>query len=91
MPAGIYEVFPPKVEGYKLNLRAQQVDSEKVLLTANGHAEANLRLKIFNSISGKLLDEKGRPMEPVCLDLKHAVGKKPDFFIDIVDILVLER
>lgn len=76
LPSGIYEVIPQKIEGYKLNFDWEMVDSKKFLLKPNGHTEASLSFSIFNSISGKILDEKGRGMKDVCVYLRPDEGKE---------------
>jgi hypothetical protein len=82
LPAGIYEIIPQKIEGYKLYSRGEMIDSEKVLLKPNGHVEANLRFNIFNSFSGRILDEKGRGIKDVCVYLVPKDEQKAQFLFE---------
>jgi hypothetical protein len=82
LTAGIYEIIPQKIEGYKLYSNGKMVDSEKVWLKPNSHTEMNLKFNIFNSFSGKILDDKGRGMKGVCLDLVPTDEQKARFLYE---------
>lgn len=80
LPAGVYEIIPQSFNGYKIYDRGKMVDSIKVYLPPKRHAQANIEFTIFNSISGKIIDDKGNPMESVGLNLRPANGKSSIYF-----------
>lgn len=84
LPAGIYEVIPQNVSGYKIydESNGKSADSVKIYLPPKRHAQANIRFTIFNSISGRIIDNKGNPMESVGLNLEPAVGKGSFYFYE---------
>jgi hypothetical protein len=55
------------------------VDSEKILLNPKGHTEVNLKFNIFNSVSGKILDQKDRGMKDICLRLVPIENQESSF------------
>ena len=77
LPAGTYKIIPEKVDGFNIG-RTGNPSFVEVKIKAKSHTEQIFFFEIDNAVSGKILDEKGMPMENVCLDLvpvKNAKAK----------------
>lgn len=77
LPAGTYKIIPEKVDGFNIG-RTGNPSFVEVKIKAKSHTEQIFFFEIDNAVSGKVLDEKGMPMENVCLDLvpvKNAKAK----------------
>lgn len=84
LPPGLYNVIPPKVFGYEAHPFIGDFiyppDPRKIRIKPNEHTELHFKYRIFNSVSGKLFDDKQRPLPDACLRLIPVDGKPNPFF-----------
>lgn len=81
LPPGEYSIAPQPFNGYIAYSEAgSPADGSRVSVSAGKHSEVDFTYHIRNSISGRLLDSDGRPLENVCVKLMPVDAKDPSYY-----------
>jgi len=81
LPPGEYSIAPEPFSGYlAYSDSGSPADGFRVSVSAGKHSEMDFTYHIRNSISGRLLDTDGRPLEDVCVKLMPADAKDPSYY-----------
>lgn len=67
LPAGKYKITPEKLDGFSAS--SENVKYKEVEIKAKSHTEQDFYFHIDNEISGKVVDQNGKPLENACVDL----------------------
>lgn len=80
LPPGRYRVEPEKIKGFRAeNEEREKIDALSVQLFAQSHTEADFNLSIDNALTGRVVDEQGKPVVGLRVYLQPAEGK-PTFW-----------